>query len=164
MDDAAFETLAARLGRDKLNAYAVEHGLAKDDPGWVGAVQMLPLLDALRGERTAVDDAIDRLSSALPSTDELVRRLKYVAALRGSLDVVAGALRNLTIDVGAILVVMVVLLAVGGVLDFRLAYQFGARSDHQACVVLTHTKSLAIQHEHLQSVEDLSAAISAICR
>ncbi|MHB8355394.1 MAG: hypothetical protein ACYDDQ_01745 [Vulcanimicrobiaceae bacterium] len=173
------EQFAAAFAR--MNGYAPSPGQVKDalayeeivrssglDPyllQFISDAKTLEQRDRLPEEvRAAVTEGVAEIRGALPSTDELLKRLKYVAALRGSLDVVAGALRNLTIDVGAILTVMVVLLAVGGYFTSRLAYQFGARSNHEACVVLSSTKRLAIQHEHLQTVEDLSAAIAARCR
>ncbi|MHB8425402.1 MAG: hypothetical protein ACYDB9_09655 [Gammaproteobacteria bacterium] len=65
----AFDALAERLGPDRLNAYAVEHGLAKDDPGWVGAVQMLPLLDELRTLGMALSDVVTQLGATLGTID-----------------------------------------------------------------------------------------------
>ncbi len=65
----AFDTLAERLGPDRLNAFVGEHGIAKDDPGWVGALQMLPLLDEIRVERKAIEavyrDLPARISEAV---------------------------------------------------------------------------------------------------
>ncbi len=60
-----FDVLAERLGPDRINAYAVEHGLDRDDPGWVGAVQMLPLLDAMAGERERIEAAAENLPEAM---------------------------------------------------------------------------------------------------
>jgi len=60
-----FDVLASHLGSDRLNAYAVEHGLDRDDPGWVGAVQMLPLLDAMAGERERIEGTVAYLPEAM---------------------------------------------------------------------------------------------------
>jgi hypothetical protein len=43
----AFDELARHLGKVKLHSYAVDHDISKDDPGWVGAMQMIPILDAM---------------------------------------------------------------------------------------------------------------------
>ncbi len=60
-----FDVLTERLGPDRINAYTVEHGLDRDDPGWVGAVQMLPLLDAIAGERERIEAAVAYLPEAM---------------------------------------------------------------------------------------------------
>ncbi|MHB8425401.1 MAG: hypothetical protein ACYDB9_09650 [Gammaproteobacteria bacterium] len=114
--------------------------------------------------RAAVAEGVAEIRAALPSMDGLVRRMKYVATLTGSLDAVGAALRTLTIDLSAVLVVVLVVLVVGAVADFRWAYGLGAQSEHQACAVLTRTKDLALQHEHTQTVGDISVALAALCR
>lgn len=64
--DEAYEELANRLGRDKLNAFAVDRNIPKADPGWTGAVQMLPLLDAL-------DERIERIQAIMDSLPNAIR-------------------------------------------------------------------------------------------
>jgi len=61
----AFDELAERLGRDRLNAFAVERHIAKDDPGWVGPMQMIPLLDAMRDERERIETAAATLPDSM---------------------------------------------------------------------------------------------------
>lgn len=60
-----FDFLARKVGRDRLNEYAVEHHIAKDDPGWAGAIQMIPLLDALEEQVSTVRRLTDNLPEAI---------------------------------------------------------------------------------------------------
>ena len=54
LPQTAFDVLAERVGPEKLNAYAVAHGIAKDDPRWARPLQMLDgnpaLLAEIRGK------------------------------------------------------------------------------------------------------------------
>ena len=114
--------------------------------------------------RVAVAEGVAEIRAVLPSMDDLAQRMASVAALKGSLDAVADAVRSVVIEVGAVIVVVVVLVVAVAVADFRWAYALGAGSNHEACVVLTHTKSLARQHEHSQTVGDISVALATLCR
>ena len=85
----AFDKLADRLGRGRLNAYAVENHIAKDDPGWVGPLQMIPLLDALDDRIATVQAIADNIPAAMIAAgSEITRsivadtRVEMVAGVR----------------------------------------------------------------------------------
>ncbi|MHB8355395.1 MAG: hypothetical protein ACYDDQ_01750 [Vulcanimicrobiaceae bacterium] len=94
----AYEMLAERVGPDRLNAFAAEHGIAQDDPGWVGALQMLPLLDAIRTERKAIEDAYRELPARI--SDAIQAFVMPMAALDEALTLTERAVSRLHARLG----------------------------------------------------------------
>lgn len=95
----AYDTLADALGPDRLAAFAVEHGLAQDNPGWVGALQMLPLLDAIRTERKAIEAAYRELPARI--SDAIQAFVAPMAALDEALTLTERAVSRLHARLGS---------------------------------------------------------------